>query len=210
MPPAPVLRPAEPVDPVEPMDEDVQQPIGQLHSALIVIPAVVPDLAVDKAYLVMGFREELIQDLVRFGLGNEMENQYRVSPHSLRQVQVKEAIRNQGSLNGRPYLLTENLTRHDWHKKTGECIYTINICDENGQQFRLSAEQLQKKFSGVPYSVWQYWGERTRVKDAHVHRYVHAFGRHDFYRAVMYFWLAPANWIELWRELREIPSSRRV
>jgi hypothetical protein len=171
------------------------------------IPDIVPSGVADRAHLVRVFREAVIQGQIRGMLerDNIRIGQLRVNAHNIRRIQLDLALRNNGRVNGRLYLLPENITRQDWNHRTGECFYSVNLVDP---AIRRTAETLEKEFSGVPYTIWEYWGQRTRVREAHVHRYVFGnFGRYGFYRVVMWFWLSDQEWLELWRTLQ---ASGRV
>lgn len=204
-----VARSHSPSEPAE--DEDVSMEAEVVRqpqaSERFAIPARVPTGAADRAQLVRVFREAIIQGQIRGMLrrDNVEIGQLRVSAHSIRHIQLDVALRNNGRVNGKLYLLPENITRHDWNCRTGECFYSVNLVDP---PIRSTAEQLETVFSGVPYTIWEYWGRRTRVREVHVHRYVYGnFGRYGFYRVVMWFWLNGRNWLELWRRLQ---SSGRV
>ncbi|KAJ9112481.1 hypothetical protein QFC20_002271 [Naganishia adeliensis] len=99
------------------------------------------------------------------------------SPSTARDLVKVNFQRQSRSSNSRRY--SPSLDMIGTRRPVNAYPSTINIGAEDGHP-RMTAEELENKFFGVAYSVWQYWGERTRVKDAHVHRYVHAFGRHDF------------------------------
>jgi hypothetical protein len=79
--------------------------------------------------------------------------QLQVSPHNIRQLQLTPALENDGYVNGRVYLLAENTTRHDWNRHIGECLYSVGLVH---LPVRMSAEQLETEFSGVPYTLWEY------------------------------------------------------
>ena len=188
----------------EPMNVDVAgQPEGPIRFEIYPIPTVRPRNSSERAHLVRMYREELVQDLVRCGIRGHRASQY-YSAHRLRQLQIDQAARNEGQLNGLPLLLTDNITRHDWQKHTGDCVYTVNL---GVGPRRATAEVLERHFGGVPYTIWEYWGNRIRVQEAHVTRYVNNFGPENFYRQVMWQWLNIERWLALWRAKR---GSRRA
>jgi hypothetical protein len=81
--------------------------------------------------------------------------------------------------HGRTYLLAENIRRHDWQRSCGNSLYSA---DTNDGTVKLLAEELLGQFTGVFYTLWQYWGERTRLGGAHVTRYVNeAPENHDVF-----------------------------
>lgn len=124
-----------------------------------------------------------------------------LSGHRIRRQELDEAIDQNGVLHGRTYLLAENIRRHDWQRSSGNCLYSV---DTNDGTVKLPAEELLGQFTGVYYALWQYWGERTRLREAHVTRYVNeAPAKHDvFFRAIVYHWLDDAHWLRLWRSRR--------
>lgn len=208
-PPVPVAGSNSPSEPAAdehvPMEVEVERQPQAPERFLI--PARVPTGAADRFHLVRVFREAIIQGQIRGMLrrDNVHIGQLQVSAHNIRHIQLDVALRNNGRVNGKLYLLPENITRHDWNHGTGERFYSVNLVDP---PIRRTAEQLETVFSGVPYTIWEYWGRRTRVREVHVHRYVYGnFGRCGFYRVVMWFWLNGRNWLELWRRLQ---TSGRV
>lgn len=196
MPPVPILHRDGSFGEHEPEGDANDQPFAPIVQPYP-IPASPPQTAEQRAHLVEVFREELAEELVDYGRRGRRAYQRPITAHDLRDSQVTEALSNNGCLNGMPYLLAENIIRHDWHKITGDCIYTVRM---HGGPPRANATELEANYAGVPYTIWEYWGQRTRVREAHVTRYVHAFGVDGFHRAVMWFWMNEEEWLELWRQ----------
>ncbi|KAJ9128246.1 hypothetical protein QFC24_000539 [Naganishia onofrii] len=190
----------EPMHHDEVVNDDLQQQVED-------VPVAIPDQAVDddllRLLLVERFREEILQDMMHDYLREEGVTQYRVCPHKYHHTQLDVAVLKDGQINGRPYMVVEHITRHDWHPVTGNCIYTVGIADGPP---RRSAETLANHYWGVPYAIWEYWGKRTRVRRNRVTTYVDNFGTNDFYRVIMWHWLGDERWLHLWRSRR---ASRR-
>ncbi|KAJ9091300.1 hypothetical protein QFC21_007255 [Naganishia friedmannii] len=153
-----------------------------------------PRTSEEKTHLVDLFREEILHNFVN------LRQPIRVSAHAIRMAEVKQAILNDGMLGNKPYLLMANITRHDWHKKNGTCVYTVNL--KNGPK-KGSAEYLAEHYTGVEHTLWEYWGLRKSIRPHHVRRYINAYDPQGFYQAMMYQHLPTREWIGLWRRLRD-------
>lgn len=177
MPPIPVVRPNLVTIPA--VDNGNQHFNGV---AYVDIPSFVPQERVGRARLVQSFRDEILEDLVHDILLENGVAQYHITGHDLHQAQVEEAIANHGRVSGKPYLLSTNIYRHDWHPSTGNCTYSLNI--KTGPP-RGVAEYLEEHYAGVRFALWRYWGERKGIRLHHVHRYVNDFGPHGYFQAIM-------------------------
>jgi hypothetical protein len=185
---------AEPaVDGDVPMQDNASHPPRRvrLHrvSKRFHVPAVVPDGGAARAHLIRVFREDIIEgQMRRMLLRSKIQfGQLQVSRHNIRQLQLTTALKNDGYVNGKLYPLPENITRPDWNRRTGECLYSVGLVHPS---VRMSVEQLEAELSGAPYRLWEYWRSRAHIRSVHVHRYVFgSFGRFGFYRFIMWFWL---------------------
>jgi hypothetical protein len=153
--------------------------------------------------LVDEFRREVLQDWIQDTLAENGIHNPTLTALDIYSIEVEEAIRNLGLVHGRPYLLFNQFIRHDWHPRSGDCIYTVQT--PSGRQ-RGSAEGLEVSFSGVRYAVWNYWGERGHVRKANVERHLLMMGRHGFYQILMWPWMDEEVWLSMWRNRR---ASRR-
>lgn len=89
--------------------------------------------------------------------------------HDIRRQVIEETIDQENVLHGLSYLLAENTRRHDWHRGNGDCLYSI---DNNAGFVKICVELLLCQLTPVQCALWQYWGARTRLREAHVTRYV--------------------------------------
>lgn len=200
LPPFPSVPAARAPSVDEPMPQvESQQPVFDPIQGFPLVEIEAPRDDAHRAYLVHNFRQELLSDIVNVEHLKRHADQYPISVHDLRRAEVAEALLNDGLIEGQPYLLALNVTRHDWHPKTCDCIYTVNLA---GGPRRGSAETLQCYFAGVPYALWEYWGERTRMTDLHVRNYVKVFNDTHFFRAITAFWLDDKEWLAFWKSRR--------
>jgi hypothetical protein len=153
-----------------------------------------PTTAEEKTHLIFLFREEVLHNHVN------SSKPVRVSAHDIRMREVKQAIRNSGMLGDKPYLLASNITRHDWHHRTGVCIYTVNL--KNGPKSG-SGEHLAEHYAGVEHTLWEYWGSRNRIRHHHVRRFINLYDPQTFYQTIMWQHLPTREWIGLWQQLRD-------
>lgn len=116
--------------------------------------------------------------------------------HNIRRQVVDEAIDQESVLHGLFYLPAENTRRHDWHRGSGDCLYSF---DNNAGFVKICVELLLCQFTPVQYALWQYWGERTRLREAHDTRHVNdAPSGHDIlFRAMLCHKLEDAHWLQL-------------
>ncbi|KAJ9121115.1 hypothetical protein QFC24_005097 [Naganishia onofrii] len=195
------IEPAH-VEPIH-IDEEINDDTHTNEGILAVIPNAVAADPLSRLLLVEQFREEMLQEMMQEELNRNGITQHQVCAHEHHRTQLDEAVLNDGRINGRPYLVVEHITRHDWHPATGNCIYTVGTY---GGPPRGSAETLTSHYSGVPYAIWEYWGKRTRVRPNCANTYVDNFGTNNFYRAIIWPWLDDERWLNLWRSRR---ASRR-
>ncbi|KAJ9124068.1 hypothetical protein QFC22_000862 [Naganishia vaughanmartiniae] len=158
----------------------------------------VPKTAKERAHLVVLFREEILHNHVNRFV--DLEQPARVYGRTVRMAEVKQAIRNDGLLGNKPYLLMANITRHDWNRTSGICTYTVNL--KNGPK-NGSAEYLAEYYAGVDHTLWEYWGCRKSIRPHHVRRYISACEPQGFYQAIMYQHLPTREWIRRWQQLRD-------
>ncbi|KAJ9112104.1 hypothetical protein QFC22_006405 [Naganishia vaughanmartiniae] len=154
----------------------------------------VPNTVEEKTHLVTLFREEILHNFVN------LREPVRVSAHDVRMREVQQALSNDAMLGQKPYLLMSNITRHDWHRSTGICEYTVNL--KNGPKSG-SAEHLAAYYAGVEHTLWEYWGSRKSIRPHHVRRYINAYNPQGFYQAMMYQHLPTREWIGRWQQLRD-------
>jgi hypothetical protein len=151
----------------------------------------------ERAFFMMRFREEILQDeidrfvLVRGGT-------QPIDSHDLAAIEIIEAMRTGGNLNGRPYAIWDNIVRHDW-ARDGNCVYTVVI---NGSRYRGTGESLVLRLSGFPRAAWEYWAHRPGTSRLHIQTYVDNHGPGGFFRMIMWHLLSQERWLELWAEYR--------
>lgn len=168
------------------------------------IEIVTPENQCTRRTLVDAFRREVLHDWIQDALAENGVHNPHISALEIHSIEVDEAINNLGLVHGRPYLLVGHFIRHDWHPRSGDCIYTVQT--PIGRQ-RGSAEGLEIRFSGVRYAVWSYWGERGHVRRDNVVRHLEMMGRHGFYQILMWPWMEEEVWLSMWRNRR---ASRRA
>jgi hypothetical protein len=175
--------------------------VGQTRA---LIPIVEPHNARDRVQLATAFRHEVLHDWVYDTLISNGIIDLQVTAHQLHQAEIEGAISNFGRISGQEYVLVENIIRHDWHHASNDCLYTLSL---PSGRVRGTAENLEERFAGVRYAVWQYWGNRGYVRQHNVRRYLDAFPRPSFYQTIL--WPFPENeeWLQLWEERR---VSRRA
>jgi hypothetical protein len=168
------------------------------------IEIVTPENQCARRTLIDAFRREVLHDWIQDALAENGIHNPHISALEIHSIEVDEAINNLGFVHGRPYLLVGHFIRHDWHPRSGDCIYTVQT--PAGRE-RGSAEGLETRFSGVRYAVWSYWGERGHVRRDNVVRHLEMMGRHGFYQILMWPWMEEEVWLSMWRNRR---ASRRA
>jgi hypothetical protein len=168
------------------------------------IEIVTPENQCTRRTLIDAFRREVLHDWIQDALAENGIHNPHISAFEIHSIEVDEAINNLGFVHGRPYLLVGHFIRHDWHPRSGDCIYTLQT--PAGRE-RGSAEGLETRFSGVRYAVWSYWGERGHVRRDNVVRHLEMMGRHGFYQILMWPWMEEEVWLSMWRNRR---ASRRA
>ncbi|KAJ9126158.1 hypothetical protein QFC24_002431 [Naganishia onofrii] len=151
----------------------------------------------ERAFFMMRFREEILQDEIdRFVLARG--GTQPIDSHDLAAIEIIEAMRTGGNLNGRPYAIWDNIVRHDW-ARNGNCVYTVVI---NGSRYRGTGESLVLQLSSFPRAAWEYWAHRPGTSRLHIQTYVDNHGRGGFFRMIMWHLLSQERWLELWAEYR--------
>jgi hypothetical protein len=165
-PSVPALPPL--AEPEANLDQNVG-PVGKgADQQGILVDIVAPQDRDSRRNLIESFRLEILHDWVHDTLLQNGVNVPHVSAFDLHSAQMEEALSNLGLAHGRPYVHVNHFVRHDWHPRTGNCVYTVQspIGRERG-----SAEELEVRFSGVRHAIWSYWGERGHVRRHNIVRY---------------------------------------
>jgi hypothetical protein len=160
-----------------------------------------PQTEAERVMLCASFREEILQGEVNDVIAMH-GIQGNINAHDLAVVEISEALRTNGSVGSRPYIVRANITRHDWNR-AGNCIYTIVL---DGVRYRGSGEDLDVQFFGLRRALWEYWAHRPQVRRARLVRYMRQYGSVGFFRAIMWHLLSERRWIALWQQYR---ASRR-
>ncbi|KAJ9116277.1 hypothetical protein QFC24_006794 [Naganishia onofrii] len=108
------------VEPIH-IDEEINDDIHTNEGILAVIPTAVAADLLSRLLSVEQFREEMLQEMMHEELNRNGITQHQVCAHEHHRTQLDEAVLNDGRINGRPYLVVEHITRHDWHPATGNC-----------------------------------------------------------------------------------------